>query len=98
MNKKLRDFKIFFDLVFTENEKIEIKKDFLFKSFAFHSTVSIFIDCENSQIAGSHRGKIIKPHCSNNCFCAENVGFMPVCPERGVQTYYSPCHGEFYIY
>lgn len=63
--------------------------------------VSIFIDCENSHIAGSHRGKIIKPFCASSCYCSENVPFMPVCPENGVQTYYSPCHAgcgaEIYI-
>lgn len=56
---------------------------------------SIFIDCDNTQIAGSRLGKINKPFCAHSCFCSENVPFMPVCPENGIQTYYSPCHGEF---
>ncbi|CRK86316.1 CLUMA_CG000032, isoform A [Clunio marinus] len=53
---------------------------------------SIFIECENTTIAGSQRGKILMPLCAQSCFCSSNVPFMPVCPENGVQTYYSPCY------
>lgn len=60
--------------------------------------VSIFIDCEKSPIAGAYRGKIIKPMCASECLCAENTPFMPVCPENGVQTFYSPCYaGKFLL-
>lgn len=54
--------------------------------------MSIFINCENSQIAGSHKGKIVKPYCAHSCLCSESTPFMPVCPENSVQTFYSPCH------
>lgn len=53
--------------------------------------VSIFIDCEKSTIAGSHRGKIVKPYCAHSCLCSENHPFVPVCPENSQQTFYSPC-------
>lgn len=52
---------------------------------------SIFIKCDNSTIAGSYKGKILKPFCAHSCFCSEHVPFMPVCPEGGTQTYFSPC-------
>jgi hypothetical protein len=61
--------------------------DLLLLSFV----VSIFIDCEKTTIAGSHRGKIVKPFCAHSCLCAENQPFLPVCPENSVQTFYSPC-------
>lgn len=53
---------------------------------------SIFITCDNSTIAGSYKGKILKPFCAHSCFCSDNVPFQPVCPEGGTQTYFSPCY------
>ncbi|KAL7041620.1 hypothetical protein ACKWTF_000836 [Chironomus riparius] len=54
--------------------------------------VSIFIKCEHSPLAGSYRGKIIKPYCAHSCLCSDNTPFLPVCPENSIQTFYSPCH------
>uniref|UniRef100_A0A182JFR2 Uncharacterized protein n=1 Tax=Anopheles atroparvus TaxID=41427 RepID=A0A182JFR2_ANOAO len=54
---------------------------------------SIFISCDEEQIAGAYRGrKLIKPFCASNCVCAENVPFTPVCPVDSRFTYFSPCH------
>lgn len=52
----------------------------------------VFIECQNSYIAGAYNGKLTKPYCSRSCLCDDDIRFTPVCPEDSVLTYYSPCH------
>lgn len=52
----------------------------------------IFIECSHNSIAGAHGKKLAKPYCSRQCVCDPDIRFTPVCPEDGVQTFYSPCH------
>lgn len=53
---------------------------------------SIFLDCNNTDIAGAHRNTIIQPQCAHDCLCPTNVPFTPVCPENSPHTFFSPCH------
>lgn len=52
----------------------------------------IFIDCKHNSVAGAYNGKLTIPFCSRNCLCDPDISFTPVCPENGVQTFFSPCH------
>lgn len=52
----------------------------------------IFIECKHNSIAGAYGNKLFTPFCSRSCVCDPDIRFTPVCPENGVQTFYSPCH------
>lgn len=52
----------------------------------------IFLECSHNSIAGAHVKKLTTPFCSRHCFCDTDIRFTPVCPQNGVQTFYSPCH------
>lgn len=52
----------------------------------------IFMECNNSSIAGAYTSKLTKPFCSRSCVCDDSIQFSPVCPDNSVQTYFSPCH------
>lgn len=52
----------------------------------------IFIECSHNSIAGAYGKRLSTPYCSRHCTCDSDIRFTPVCPENGVQTFYSPCH------
>lgn len=52
----------------------------------------IFIECSHKSIAGAYGRRLTTPFCSRQCGCDPDIRFTPVCPENGVQTFYSPCH------
>lgn len=52
----------------------------------------LFIECTHNSIAGAYSKKLPEPYCSRQCVCDPDIRFIPVCPEGGVQTFYSPCH------
>lgn len=54
--------------------------------------VYIFLQCTHNSIAGAHRNRLAKPYCSRACSCDPDIRFTPVCPQNGVQTFYSPCY------
>lgn len=52
----------------------------------------IFIECKHNFVAGTYGKRLTMPFCSRSCVCDADIRFTPVCPENGVQTYFSPCH------
>ncbi|KAH8308417.1 solute carrier organic anion transporter family member 1A1 [Drosophila kikkawai] len=51
----------------------------------------VFVKCDVGAIAGIVGGKLSQPYCSSQCLCTPTA-FMPVCPENGSVTYFSPCY------
>lgn len=52
----------------------------------------IFIECKHNFVAGTYGKRLTTPYCSRSCMCDSDIRFTPVCPENGVQTFFSPCH------
>lgn len=52
----------------------------------------IFIECKHNFVAGTYGKRLTTPFCSRSCLCDADIRFTPVCPENGVQTFFSPCH------
>ncbi|XP_055386484.1 solute carrier organic anion transporter family member 74D [Condylostylus longicornis] len=53
----------------------------------------IFLHCSSETLTQSYKNnKVMQPDCSTDCYCGDDVLFMPVCTEREKKTYFSPCH------
>ncbi|KAK0179105.1 hypothetical protein PV327_007927 [Microctonus hyperodae] len=53
-----------------------------------------FLSCKKPPIVGTNRNGSISllRYCNKNCRCSEDANFSPICDNKNLYTFYTPCH------
>ncbi|KAK0171243.1 hypothetical protein PV328_008993 [Microctonus aethiopoides] len=53
-----------------------------------------FLSCKKPPIVGTNRDGSISllRYCNKNCRCSEDANFSPICDNKNLYTFYTPCH------